>query len=122
MATVQIETLSDELCQSIQQIATDRNISVSDAVIELLTPAPQLDPSFNQYAQLHQLIKDNTEYTPESLKDAILDAIERADPNYEPDMAEALAEAMAMADDTPSMDADEFREWLFTQHVSSVVG
>ncbi|NET39623.1 MAG: M20 family metallo-hydrolase [Cyanothece sp. SIO1E1] len=48
----------------------------------------------------------------ESLKNALLDAIERANPNYTPAMTEALTEAMAIPDDPPTMDADDFREWL----------
>ncbi|MFG6097361.1 DUF4065 domain-containing protein [Leptothoe sp. ISB3NOV94-8A] len=48
----------------------------------------------------------------ESLKNALLDAIERASPNYAPAMTEALTEAMALPDDAPTMDADDFREWL----------
>ncbi|MEM9121025.1 MAG: type II toxin-antitoxin system antitoxin SocA domain-containing protein [Cyanobacteria bacterium P01_F01_bin.56] len=48
----------------------------------------------------------------ESLKDALLDAIERTHPDYATAMTEALTEAMAIADDAPSMDADDFREWL----------
>lgn len=48
----------------------------------------------------------------ESLKNALLDAIERANPNYAPAMTEALTEAMAIPDDAPTMDADDFREWL----------
>ncbi len=112
MTTVQVETLSNELCKSIQKLAVESDISISDAVIQLLTPDDQPAASLNKYAQLHQLIESNTAYTPETLKDAILDAIERADPNYEPAMAAALAEAMETIDDTPTMSADEFREWL----------
>lgn len=113
MATVQVKNLSDELCQAIQKLARKSDISIGDAVIQLLTPAVQPAASPTQYAQLHQLIASNTSYTPETLKDAILDAIERADPNYESDMAAALAETMeTINDDTPTMSADEFREWL----------
>jgi flavin-binding protein dodecin len=112
MATIQIENLSDELYQSIQKLATDNSISLSDAVIQLLKQANQPDSSPNQHTQIHQLIKSNTGHTPESLKDAILDAIERANPSYEPAMATALTEAMETIDDTPTMSTDEFREWL----------
>ena len=112
MATIQIENLSDELCQSIQKLAVEDGISISDAVIQLLTPADRSASLPGQHAQLHQLIESNTAYTPETLKDAILDAIERADPNYEPAMAAALAETMETIDATPTMSADEFREWL----------
>jgi uncharacterized phage-associated protein len=48
----------------------------------------------------------------ESLKNTLLDTIERTHPNYAPAMAEALEEALETPDNTPAMDADEFREWL----------
>ncbi|MEL7358047.1 MAG: type II toxin-antitoxin system antitoxin SocA domain-containing protein [Cyanobacteria bacterium J06560_6] len=48
----------------------------------------------------------------ESLKNALLDAIERSQPNYTLLMAEAVTEAMETQNDTPAMDADDFREWL----------
>jgi flavin-binding protein dodecin len=112
MSTIQIENLSDELYQSIQKLATDNSISISDAIIQLLTQADQPDASVNQHNQIHQLIKNNTGYSKESLKDAILDAIERANPSYEPAMAAALSEAMETIDNAPTMSTDEFREWL----------
>lgn len=48
----------------------------------------------------------------ESLKNALLDAIERTHPDYAVAMTEAITEAMAISDDAPSMNADDFREWL----------
>jgi uncharacterized phage-associated protein len=48
----------------------------------------------------------------EGLKNALLDAIERAHPNYTAAMTEALTEAMAIPDNAPTMDANDFREWL----------
>ncbi|MEM9006861.1 MAG: type II toxin-antitoxin system antitoxin SocA domain-containing protein [Cyanobacteria bacterium P01_F01_bin.86] len=48
----------------------------------------------------------------ESLKNALLDAIERAHADYASAMTDALSEAMTIPNETPSMDADDFREWL----------
>ena len=48
----------------------------------------------------------------ESLKNGLLDTIERAHPNYAPAMTEALTETMAIRENAPTMDADDFREWL----------
>lgn len=41
-----------------------------------------------------------------------LDAIERTHPAYAPTMSTVLAEAMAIPEDTPTMDANDFRVWL----------
>ncbi len=109
MATLQIENLPDDLYQSIQTIAAAKSVSLNDTIIQLLTQATHPGNSPHQPAQTHPLAKS---LTPEKLKNALLEAIERADPNYVPAVAEALTEAMSMPTDTPSMDADEFREWL----------
>ncbi|MGB3297888.1 MAG: hypothetical protein WBA76_06430 [Phormidesmis sp.] len=112
MATLQIENLSNELYLSIQKLATDTGISISDAIIQLLGQTEQSENLSSQPAEIHRLLAAHPHFTAESLKDALLDAIERADPNYEPAIAEALTETMTTIDDQPTMSADEFREWL----------
>lgn len=112
MSATQTQTLTDTLYESIIKLATDKDISTSDAIIEILTPTALPNGSANPYAQLHTQIEEHSKFTPESLKEELLDAIERADPCYEATMTEALTEAIEDIDDKPTMSADEFREWL----------
>lgn len=110
--TLQLENLSHQLYLSIQKLAADSGVSISDAIIQLLAQTDQSDNLSSEQAQIQKLIEANPRLTAESLKDSLLDAIERANSDYEPAITEALSETMETIDDQPTMSADEFREWL----------
>ena len=55
MATLQIENLPEDLYQSIQRLATRANVSLNEAVIQMLSQAvPQPQITAQQQAQLDE--------------------------------------------------------------------
>lgn len=51
MATLQIENLPEDLYQSIQRLATTANVSINEAVIQILSQATNVSPIDHQQKQ-----------------------------------------------------------------------
>ncbi|MGB3292346.1 MAG: hypothetical protein WBB01_05030 [Phormidesmis sp.] len=51
MATLQIENLPEDLYQSIQRLATTANVSINEAVIQILSQATTVSPIDRQQKQ-----------------------------------------------------------------------